>query len=514
MSKNMLQVTIALFVLGLGPIAYGQCEGEPPTSACEPRVIPGTPGWHEVVMDPSTVVGAYQMACAANVGHGVWFEVTPAVTGTLTFSTCHPATTYDTVVQAWLPGASCEFPVRIDELCVEDTVIPECDNGCSYYGSIVSLRVDAGSTYLFEVGSYNDNDGGCTLCLGVTITICGDDSTPPIGGITDPGTVGCTCDPLSVIGTAYDSDGDLYAYLLEYAADGASTWTPIAFGMSPVYEDMLGVWNTAGLAQGYYMLRLIVADVCGLSSSDVQAVWVDGGFDTLEFQSPVDGAVVGGLVCLEGTAVDPWCFANYTADYWPSSGGDLQPVNPRKPVYTTPVTNGPMAQWNTTALGLPDGDYNVKVRAVTACGDARDETHGLTVDNTPPTAEITNPIDCAYVEGVVPIIGTAVDTHLDGWTLEYTGGGSTTWMTIASGEDSVVNETLADWDPTGLPFCAYTLRLTVTDKSLRNCSSEIKHRAVYTVSVSVGFCGDFDVDDDGDVDLFDYAAFMTAFTGG
>jgi len=514
--QHIARFTIALLVVDLGSAAYGQCNGEPAAgSACAPRVIPGSPGVYEVVMDVSSAVGAYVPACGLNVGHGVWFEVTPAESGQLTFSTCHPATGYDTVVQPWGASGDCEFPVRMDDLCTDDTADPACVNACNANprSSKVTLPVNAGTKYLFEVGSYDSNSAGCALCLGARVTICGGDVTPPTVAISSPARLGCACNGLSVVGTVNDVDGGLSDYRLEYAADGSSTWSPIASGSSAIINGVLGTWNTAGLAQGYYTLRLTATNACGLSNSAVQTVWVDNRVDTLDFRSPSHGDTVGWLVCFDGTVFDSWCFDSYTAKFRPVFTSAFSPVDPSSPVYSSTVANDPFARWDTVGLGIPDGDFELQVSASTACENGASVTRVVTVDNTPPTAVITSPINCAYLDGIVSVFGTADDAHLTSWTLQYTGGGTNTWTTIATGQSPVVNNLLGEWDTSALPSCAYTLRLVVTDGAVLNCNGAISHRAEHTVSVNVGFCGDFDTDDDGDVDLFDYAAFETEFNG-
>jgi hypothetical protein len=52
----------------------------------------------------------------------------------------------------------------------------------------------------------------------------------------------------------------------------------------------------------------------------------------------------------------------------------------------------------------------------------------------------------------------------------------------------------------------------VTDQAAVNCDDP--HQSEYLVSVEVGNCKfDFDADNDGDVDLRDYDAFLDEFTG-
>ncbi len=514
---KIVRTIFALFLAASGgQSAEAQCGGETPAvSPCLPRIIPGTPGVHEVIVDVSTAAASFIPACGLNVGHAVWFEVTPSISGLLTFSTCHPSTSYDTVLQPWLATGDCEFPQRLDELCVDDTSDPACVSPCSPTprSSSVTFSAVAATTYFFEVGSYNNNSDGCALCLGVRVTICGGDTTPPTTMISSPTFLDCSCDPVNVVGTVDESDGALQSYTLEYAAGGSPSWALISSGSSSIINGVLGIWSTSGLAQGYYVLRLTATNVCGLTSSSVQTVWVEGGFDTVDYRSPAHTAVVGGLVCLDGTVNDQFCFNNYTAEYRPAGGGAFQPVDPGNPTYTHPVINDPLALWDTASLGLPDGDYEMEVQGINDCGYSSSVSLWHTVDNTPPIASISSPFECDYVDGVVQITGTANDANLQSWTLQYAGGGSGWTNIVPPSAIPVVNGVLANWDTTSLPACAYMLRLVVSDTAILNCNAAITHRSEDTVAINLGFCGDFDADDDGDVDLIDYSAFDAAFTG-
>lgn len=340
---------------------------------------------------------------------------------------------------------------------------------------------------------------------------CIDDQEPPIAQIDAPPEFTCVCDPVVVTGTAADANFDHYA--LEVRRVGDVAWTPIAFGGSQVFGGVLGVWNAAGLPQGYYVIRLTVRDECGLSETDVHVVWLGGVFDNLTVRDPDNGGVYGGNICFDGTVSDNFCFDQYIVEYSPAGANAWMDVAPGMPVYTTPVINDPFATWNTVTAGVPDGAYDVRVMATEDCGGSAQEMRTLVVDNTAPTAVITGPEPCDYVEGIVSITGTANDANLAAWVVQYTGDGTPGWVTIAAGNSPVINGTLATWNTTELKHCAYTLRLIVTDKAVINCNGAIHHQSEYLVSVNIGTCGDFDVDNDGDVDLFDYRSFEEAFTG-
>lgn len=151
---------------------------EPPTPNCgSPRVIPGWEGQHVVLMDAATA-GGTASRCGVPTGHEVWFEVIPDVSGPMTISTCHPSTSFDTVIQAFA-GSDCAMMIQME--CNDDVPDVECDNGCSGRGSKLTFAVEAGIPYKFVVGSYNNNSDVCSpLCLGVIVTIghpCGEAPT-------------------------------------------------------------------------------------------------------------------------------------------------------------------------------------------------------------------------------------------------------------------------------------------------------------------------------------------------
>ena len=510
-----IESALAVFLLAAVTPAHGQCIGEVPSdSPCFPRVIPGAAGVYDVTMDLTNATVDYMPACGVKVGQQVWFEVTPVSSGTVTFTTCRPTTGFDTVVQVYRDGGDCEFPVRLDDLCVDDSVGAECTNACapSPRASTVTFSASARVTYLIQVGAYNQNSAGCALCLGVRVRICGEDVTPPVVAINSPLDGGCYCGGDPIVGTAADADSGIDRWSLDVRGVGGFFWQNVSSGTTSVLNAALGNLGQFGFPEGPYHLRLTATNGCGASPAETILVYPDALFQTVDFASPAHLDVVGGTVCMRGTADDENCFDHYTVGYRPVGTGALSPVDSAWPTYTTPVVDSTLATWDTISRGVPDGDYELSVRGDSRCGAVSEVIKAVTVDNTPPTAIIELPDRCGYVEGVIDIFGTVVDANLDGWTLQYTGGHQPGWTTLETGLSNAVSALLGQWDTSLLPPCAYTLRLVAWDRATVNCQSG-GHRVEYTTSVNVGFCGDFDVDDDGDVDLFDYSAFEQAFIG-
>jgi hypothetical protein len=350
----------------------------------------------------------------------------------------------------------------------------------------------------------------------------GVDDTPPTAEITAPTEMACVCGSVLVQGVACDEDGaygsDRLEYLRVYPA-GGSDWTLIGeYFSSPVCEPgALYSWNTsaADVTEGLYVLRLTVTNACGLSSSAVTTVSVDKDFDNVTIRSPSSGAILGGTVCLDGTVWDEFCFDSYTVEYQPAGGGVWQPVDPVHPSYSSRVINDPFASWVTPGV-VADGNYNVRVVGQTDCGNSTTQTVALTIDNTPPQADILQPEACSQVEGLVPIYGTASDAHIYQWRLDYYWPATGTWQNIAIGSSSVVNAWLANWDTANVPACYYAVRLRVWGNSIVNpCGSADREYDEDYLCVAVGeVCCPGDVNGDGYINGYDIDPFVLLLTSG
>lgn len=332
------------------------------------------------------------------------------------------------------------------------------------------------------------------------------DQTPPIAEISVPTYEACDCDnSVSVRGRACDDDGVYGHDTLHYMPVGGTTWTFVDSATTPqcTVNGALYTWDTTAVADGCYFLRLTVENQCGLISEAVTVVCLDRTIGET-MRSPAGGTILGGTVCIDGTVNDR-CFAYYTADWkTATSGGAYLPVDAAHPQYFTPVINDPLAAWDTRAVS--DGNYFVRLAAFDSCGHSSSNQVTVTVDNTAPTAFITSPTPCSARNGIVQVSGTASDAHLQGWVLQYTGDGVHGWVTIASGNASVVNGILALWDTTGLAPCAYALRLVVTDQSVLDCNGAARNQSEYTVTLDV--VGDplaQDTDADGMPDVWENA---------
>ncbi|MBX3396596.1 MAG: exo-alpha-sialidase [Phycisphaerae bacterium] len=340
------------------------------------------------------------------------------------------------------------------------------------------------------------------LCL---IDPCDTDSMAPTAHLT----LGdFQCVPAAgitpIVATTTDPEGNLDTWMLEERGMGASPWNLVAMGHTPIVNGVLLNWVPA--APGYRMLRLTALDACGHTSTDVHLMYADQGPQTV-LNYPAAGAILGGsAVCIDGLVSHGVCALSWLLEYRPGAGAWTTLANG-----TSAVLNLPLGQWNTTALA--DGSYSIRLSA-TSIGGANSRTVGVTVDNTPPVAVISSPVSCTFVDGVVPIVGTANDANLLGWQLYYAGGDAHGWILINSGTTPVINGVLANWNAAALAPCAYALRLVVTDKSVLDCNSALHNQREYVTLVAVGVGGDCDMNGDGFANGMDVQPFVNCLLTG
>ncbi len=341
---------------------------------------------------------------------------------------------------------------------------------------------------------------------------CGD-TTPPVVSIDSPAALECACGSIDITGSVDDPDGTYVRDRLETRRSGTSSWVDVATAFG-ARSGVLYNWDTSLLTQDFYDVRIVAENECGLSESDSTLVYNPTEFDSLKVSTPENGRVYGGWVCFHGTAWTQSCFADYTVSYRPAGGGTWWPVDPHTAVYTSPIIEGRLASWSTVEMGLADGEYELRVVGETECGNAATTSLTVTVDNTAPVARLTAPENCeVFAPGAsIEIHGEVFDNNLDTWTLAVTGGPYDDWHVIAGPTMLNASGLLATWDTAGLPACAYTIRLQASDAAVLDCGSSSHVVEAYR-SIMLGGLASADLDNDGDVDLIDFALFLLEFHG-
>jgi hypothetical protein len=314
----------------------------------------------------------------------------------------------------------------------------------------------------------------------------GRDTTAPVVQVDAPVALSCVSGAVSVNGVVCDEDGAYDRDRLEYLSTwplAMTDWTLIReYVDSPVCDPgTLYGWDTVadGVPDGPRVLRVTSRNECGLSAAVDVPVLVDNQFDTVEIRTPMTGSVVGGVLCVDGTATDIGCFDHYEVAYRPS-GGSWSPANPATPTHGTPVTDDVLDYWS-ASQGLSDGSYELSVTGFSATGASASDTVSVTLDKTLPTIEFTHPVAGSVVSGVVTVTGTASDTHLHEWSLQVLDPDTGDWTYLGDDSDSIVDGYLGTWDTTGLPYSSYALRLRVVEDTLVGCAEAAERRVTETL---------------------------------
>ena len=312
-------------------------------------------------------------------------------------------------------------------------------------GSWTTIDTDTSSPYSVSFDTTGVSDGLYDL-RAVATDVAGNttisalvtnrrvDNTAPNASLDDPGANLRATVTLS--STASDPGGSgVASRAYEYSPAGAGTWsaTPAAF-------------DTTGVADGLYDLRVTVTDVAGNSttSATVANRRVDNTAPSASLDDP--GANLRATVTLSSTASDAGSgVATRTYQHSPAGAGTWT---------TTP------AAFDTT--GVTDGLYDLRVIVTDNAGNSTTSATvtNRRVDNTAPSASLDDP--GANLRATVTLSSTASDagSGVATRTYQHSPAGAGTWTT-----------TPAAFDTTGVTDGLYDLRVIVTDNAGNSTTS-------------------------------------------
>jgi len=136
---------------------------------------------------------------------------------------------------------------------------------------------------------------------------------------------------------------------------------------------------------------------------------------------------------------------------------------------------------NTSAIAVSDGAYSIELTATSLNGVSLPVSLPTIVDSTLPVSDISDALNGVSAPAVLNVIGTATDTYLQSYHIEY-GEGLAPLIFISAGAastSSVLNNSLLNWattDSSGLsllPNGDHTLKVTVTDRAGNTATDQI-----------------------------------------
>jgi len=275
---------------------------------------------------------------------------------------------------------------------------------------------------------------------------------------------------LDIYATASDAT-DFKNYTLECGSGEAPTSWISLVGATTTQPNNAKIysWNTSSYTGGVYTLRLTATDTTGntqVKTARVRLLWISSNSQTEAYISPNNDGIKDATT-INATSTQPadWSIAIS------NSGNSVV-----RTLATTNTTTLSQAWDGKDSAGtiVPDGTYTYKIIVTDSASGVQStpKTGTILSDITTPSATISSPLPGGLLRNSVIVTGTASDTNIASYTLDYgPSDGNGPWTAINSATSSVSSATLGTWitnDQGGtVPLAngSYQLRLVATDKA-------------------------------------------------
>ena len=353
-------------------------------------------------------------------------------------------------------------------------------------GTWTDICTDASSPYscswdttavadgLYDLRSVStDNAGNSTNSS--TVTNRRVDNTAPTATMTNPGS------PItgnkSFDGTASDGGSGVASLKFQSSPTGLNTWSDMCSDTTSPYSCS---YDTTGLADGQYDFRSVATDNAGntANSTVYSGAIVDNTAPSVSVTDP--GQYLRGTITVDATAGDGAGsgVANVKIQRSPAGAGTWTDI-------CTDTTSPFQCSWNTTAVS--DGLYDL--RAIATDNVAKTTTSSTVtnrrVDNTAPTAGMTDP--GAYLAGTTVALsatGTDGGSGVANLKIQRSPAGAGTWTDVCTDASSPYGCT---FDSTAVSDGLYDFRAITTDNAGNTTtSSTVTNRRVDNTAPTAG----------------------------
>lgn len=220
---------------------------------------------------------------------------------------------------------------------------------------------------------------------------------------------------IGIVNVGIAEDAIIEEVLLEYRnlSENHTEWTEIpslAARGRHFNEEEIARWNTEGVPDGEYQLRLIAIDSHGYKSETEHELILDNTHPKAFITSPQDGAVLpAGNIDVTGIAADKH-FLQYELQVLHDENEEVVRT------VSTSVENGLLGQWNATNL---EGECILRLTVRDKAGLKSSVEVIVILDASEVTARISSPKAGEFVEEIVQITGTAQDENFSHFELSF-----------------------------------------------------------------------------------------------
>ncbi|MFH1149605.1 MAG: DUF5719 family protein, partial [Actinomycetota bacterium] len=291
--------------------------------------------------------------------------------------------------------------------------------------------------------------------------------------------------------TGIPGESHVLFYTEPAGAEGRNMLGIVSFNQPEAPFFMLMVSSESG---GNPAMAMKMLDPDLISSGvpfHVAATWREGSFNIFINGQPPDMVVgdqitpdalgtrffVGGAVMegqdpqMAGGFIDElsiWDYAKTAGEIQEDCAATASYSDPVvQPPTATPVVDGTLSAWDT--VGVPNGVYTLTLLVRDTSGRSAQATRTVRLDNDVPVAAIESPSDGAVLKGSVEVIGTALDSGINYFTLEYASTvDPENWFPISSDSGECrISGLLGTLDTSTLADGDYLVRLEVVDLAQR-----------------------------------------------
>jgi hypothetical protein len=277
------------------------------------------------------------------------------------------------------------------------------------------------------------------------------DNSAPTVTMTDPGAYLAGTKQLDA--TASDAGSGIANVKIQRSPAGAGTWTDVCTDSSSPYSCS---FNTTGVSDGLYDFRAIATDNATktTTSTVVTNRRVDNTAPTAGITDPGTPLHQSVNVSLSGTDGG----SGVASIKLQSSPAGLNTWTDACSDTTSPYA----CSWDTTAVS--DGLYDLRAVTTDNAGNATNSSTVTSrrVDNTPPTAGLTDP--GSPLRGTVTLNATGTDggSGVLNVQIQRAPTGTSTWATICTDATSPYS---CSWNTAGVTDGGYDLRAVTTDNA-------------------------------------------------
>lgn len=254
---------------------------------------------------------------------------------------------------------------------------------------ISAVTVSAGGTDAISgiAGSSIFVDGGAeqssaTLGDGVhSVAVTATDNAGNTASKTFTISVDTTLPAISLSAAGTSGSGGWYVSNVEMTASATDTGSGVALIQYRIDGGAWSTGSTATVADGTHLIEFQAIDSAGNVSSTSMTVPVDTVGPATTIASPADGAVLSGILSVQGSATDATSnLASGSVSY--DGGATWKPLTWSGSDWSD--------SWDTTSL--PNGNYSIIVSSTDNAGNAGQTVSiNVLLDNQPPTAEFLQP---------------------------------------------------------------------------------------------------------------------------